>query len=79
MAIHSLRDALRFFFGGDKKEKPLFKTEKEAYEFCLGVYNKTGGPTNELRRAYEFYLKNYNDDGCSEHFRPENNPDSASR
>jgi hypothetical protein len=60
----SLRDALRWFQGGDKKPEPLFRSEKEAYDFCVSQYNKTNGATEELRRAYEFYLKNYHDDGC---------------
>jgi hypothetical protein len=36
-------------------------SEQEAYDFCKKVYNETGGPTQELRRAYDFYLKNYHD------------------
>ena len=48
--------------GGDKKEKSVFASEKEAYEFCQRVYRETGGVTPELRRAYEFYQKNHNDD-----------------
>ena len=64
MAIRSLRDFLRWAQGGDKKEKSVFASEKEAYEFCQRVYKETGGVTPELRRAYEFYLKNQNDD-CS--------------
>ena len=65
----SLRDALRFLSGGDRKPEPLFKSEKEAYEFCRSVYENTNGATPELRRAYEFYLKNY-DDGTSPDPRP---------
>jgi hypothetical protein len=64
---------MRFFFGGDNKELPLFETEKEAYEFCLNVYKDTNGPTPELRRAYEFYLKNINDSSSPE-VRPEEHP-----
>lgn len=60
--VFQLRDALRFFNGGSAKEKAAFSTEKEAYDFCRNLYKKTGGATPELRRAYEFYVKNYNDD-----------------
>ncbi len=62
-----LADALRWFHGGDKKEKPLFTTEKEAYDFCRESYAKNGVPL-ELRRAYDFYTKNY-DDGCLPEYR----------
>lgn len=63
----SLRDALRFLHGGDAKEKAVFRSEKEAYDFCRSLYKETGGVTPELRRAYEFYLKN-SDEGCERHF-----------
>jgi hypothetical protein len=59
----SLAEVLRFLHGGDKKERSVFKSEKEAYDFCRHLYKKTGGVTPELRRAYEFYVKNSND-GC---------------
>jgi hypothetical protein len=62
MAISSLRDFLWRAIGKDKKPKPAFATEKEAYEFCQRVYKESGGVTPELRRAYEFYLKNIDDD-----------------
>lgn len=62
MAISSLRDVLRWMAGGDKKEKSAFASEKEAYEFCQRAYKETGGVTPELRRAYEFYKKNFHDD-----------------
>ena len=74
MAIPSLRDALRWFQGGDKKPEPLFRTEKEAYDFCRTVYNRTGGATDELRRAYDFYRMNY-DDGCEPFLGPEDHHD----
>ena len=48
--------------GGAKKEKSIFKSEKEAYDFCREVYEKRGGVTPELRRAYEFYMKNSADE-----------------
>lgn len=73
MAIPSLRDALRWFQGGDAKEEPLFRSEKEAYDFCRSVYNRTGGATDELRRAFEFYQKNYND-VCEHDLRFEQDP-----
>lgn len=63
--VFSLRDALRWIAGGDAKEEPLFRSEKEAYEFCRQVYNETNGATAELRRAFEFYEKNF-DDGCEQ-------------
>lgn len=69
----SLAEALRHLFGGDKKKKPAFKSEKEAYDFCRSVYNKTGGVTPELRRAYEFYMRN-SQDGCEPYFGPPSDP-----
>ncbi|MBI1775584.1 MAG: hypothetical protein HYR63_09570 [Proteobacteria bacterium] len=60
--VFSLRDALRWFVGQGKKEKSPFASEEEAYQFCQTVYAKTGGVTADLRRAYEFYQKNMNDD-----------------
>jgi len=75
MSIDSLKRAFRWFSGGDKKEEPLFKSEKEAYDYCRNVYNKSGGATDELRRAYEFYLKNFDDDGCDTTVRPEGHSD----
>jgi hypothetical protein len=58
----SFRDFLRRMVGGDKKPKSPFASEREAYEFCLRAYRETGGVTPELKRAYDFYLKNINDD-----------------
>ena len=46
---------------GPAKEKSVFGSEKEAYDFCRNLYKKTGGVTPELRRAYEFYMKNASD------------------
>jgi len=66
----SLRDALRFFFGGNAKKKSAFKSEKEAYDFCLKAYQTSGGVTPELRRAFEFYQQNYHD-GCEQFLGPE--------
>jgi hypothetical protein len=65
----SLADLLRFLSGGAKKEKSIFKSEKEAYEFCREVYEKRGGVTPELRRAYEFYMMNSADE-CGSFFGP---------
>lgn len=59
---YSLRDMLRFFAAPGKKKKSVFQSEKEAYDFCRSMYNKTGGVTPELQRAFEFYQKNINDE-----------------
>jgi len=73
----NLRDILRFFHGGEKKREPAFKSEKEAYDFCRNLYNKSGGVTPELRLAYEFYQKNLNDD-CNKSFEAGRHTDFAS-
>jgi hypothetical protein len=65
MTIFSFKDLLRHLNGGDKKVKPAFKSEKEAYDFARNLYRRTGGVTPELRKAYEFYQKNL-DDGSDE-------------
>lgn len=66
MAIPSMQDLLRWMFGGGKKEKSAFASEQEAYEFCLKVYRESGGVPAELRRAFDFYRQNLNDD-CQPH------------
>jgi hypothetical protein len=66
----SLREALRWIHGGASKPKPVFNSEKEAYDFCRSLYKSSGGVTPELRRAYEFYIRNYNDE-CGEFYGPE--------
>lgn len=70
----SLSDILRYLHGGDKKQKAAFSTEKEAYDFCRGLYNKSGGVSPELVKAYEFYQKNF-DDGCEHYNGPESTQD----
>lgn len=71
-----LTDMLRWFTGGDAKEKPLFHSEREAYDFCRNAYAKSGGVPDELRRSYDFYLKNYNDE-CEPELRPEKHNNSS--
>jgi hypothetical protein len=53
---------LRHAFGRGKKPKSPFKNEREAIAFLDRAYKETGGVTPELRKAYEFYLRNYHDD-----------------
>lgn len=48
--------------GADKKPKAAFANEQEALEFCQRAYRESGGVTPELRRAFEFYQKNFNED-----------------
>jgi hypothetical protein len=74
----SIADILRFFHGGKEKERSVFKSEKEAYDFCRKAYRDSGGVTPELRRAYEFYMLNYSD-GCEKVVRPEEFTDQAHR
>lgn len=57
----SLRDLLRWGTSPEK-EKSIFATEKEAYDFCRSVYRDTGGVTPELQRAFEVYQSAVNDD-----------------
>jgi len=45
MAIMSLRDFFWKAVGRDKKPKPAFATEREAYEFCQRAYSEAGGVT----------------------------------
>lgn len=63
-----LREILRSMASPEKK-KSVFRSEKEAYDFCRSLYHKTGGVTPELQRAYEFYQKSINDD-CQPEVRP---------
>jgi hypothetical protein len=70
----SLTDILRYLHGGDKKKRSAFKSEREAYEFCRRLYKESGGVTPELRRAYEFYVKNSND-GCEPFLGPSKDHD----
>ena len=60
--VFNLREALRWFASPEKK-RPLFATEKEAYNFCLQAYRDSGGVTPELRRAYEAYQAAQDDSG----------------
>ncbi len=62
MAIPSLADFLRWMQGRDEKKKSVFASEREAYEFVQKVYKDTGGVSPELKRAYQFYLRNFHDD-----------------
>jgi hypothetical protein len=71
-------DVVRHFFGGEKKKVAYFKTDKQAYDFCREAYKKSGGVTPELRRAYEFYMKN-NSDGCEPFVDPSKYPGQAVR
>lgn len=64
MSIFSLRELLRLAIGRGKKEKSPFASEQDAYEFCLKAYKETGGITPELKKAFEFYRKNTNEDQC---------------
>ena len=56
----SLRELLRWNTSPEK-EKSVFASEKEAYDFCRSVYRDTGGVTPELRRVYEAYQNAINE------------------
>lgn len=64
-----LPDVLRHMFGRERKERPTFDTDKQAYDFCRNAYAESGGVPDELRRTFEFYSKNF-DDGCTDERRP---------
>lgn len=76
MSVFDLRDVVRHLFGGKKKNRAAFQSEKEAYDFCRSVYKRSGGVPPELQRSYEFYLKNYNDQ-CTDPARPQSGPNKA--
>jgi hypothetical protein len=57
-----LMEVLRHMFGGKRKKKSAFETERDAYDFCRKAYKDTGGVTPELRRAFEFYKAATSDD-----------------
>lgn len=69
MAFPPFREILRWVVGHGKKERSPFANDQEAYEFCQKIYKDTGGVTPELRRAYEFYKNNFNDE-CAPASRP---------
>ena len=73
----SLRDILRWLYS-PRKERSVFASEQEAYDFVQKVYKETGGVTPELRRAYEFYQKSMNDDGSPEVHPPKSDPKAHS-
>lgn len=56
----SLRELLRWGSSPDK-EKSVFSSEREAYDFCRSVYRDTGGVTPELKRAFEAYQSAINE------------------
>lgn len=56
----SLRELLRWGYSPDK-EKSVFSSEREAYDFCRSVYRDTGGVTPELKRAFEAYQSAINE------------------
>ena len=56
----SLLDLLRRG-ASPNKEKSVFGSEKEAYDFCRSVYRDTGGVTPELRRAFKTYQSAINE------------------
>jgi len=62
MTPFPLMDWLRRQFGGEKKKRSAFASEQEAYEFVQKIYEDSGGVSPELRRAYQFYLRNFHDD-----------------
>jgi hypothetical protein len=62
--IDSIREFLRRVAGNEKKEKSVFRSEREAYDFCRKLYRESGGVTPELQRSFEFYLKNFHADDC---------------
>lgn len=57
-----LKFILRHLSIGRKKKNRAFYSEKQFYDFCRGLYNKSGGANPELLKAYEFYQNHFIDD-----------------
>lgn len=67
MADFSIMDILRRAMGGDKKPHSVFKNEEEALRFCRDAYQKSGGITPELQRAFEYYQQHVEDECLPKH------------
>ena len=61
---YTLTDLLRRWTTPVAQKRPAFLSDDEAYEFCRQAYEKSGGVSADLRQAYQFYVKNF-DDGRS--------------
>ena len=66
---YKLTDLLRWWQAEGRDERPVFKSDSEAYDFCREAYARTGGVSPDLRLTYEFYVKNF-DDARSDGDRP---------
>ena len=71
---YKFTDLLRWWQAESRDERPAFKSDSEAYDFCREAYMRTGGASPDLRLTYEFYVKNF-DDARSEGDRPFQSPD----
>ena len=58
---YTLTDLLRRWTTPVAQKRPAFLSDDEAYEFCRQAYEKSGGVSADLRQAYPFYVKNFDD------------------
>ena len=64
--VFSLRELLRYMFGGKAKKRSAFSSEREAYDFVRNAYKETGGVTPELQRMFDFYKNSLNEQCAGE-------------
>ena len=50
---YKFTDLLRWWQAESRDERPAFKSDSEAYDFCREAYMRTGGVSPDLRLTYQ--------------------------